>query len=241
MLLDHIAWLLIYPRYMDVCTVDGAAMLREAQMLYTLYHVFRIIGRLAFPIYCFLLVEGAHHTQNSRKYGLRLLIGALLAQIPYDLAISGGVDFSRCSVMVTLLLGFCAVHVMRKLEGISRVMVVGLMWLLAEMLETDYAGTGIAIIVLFELTRNLPRRALWQLAGLIVLCWSGHSVQLGPIGVPIQAFAVFAMVPICLYSGEKMTRSKTVQWGFYLFYPAHLLILWAVGAVWMGRTAVVQF
>jgi hypothetical protein len=46
--------------------------------------------------------------------------------------------------------------------------------------------------------------------------------------LPIQLFAVFAVIPIALYSGKKLTRNRVLQWGFYLFYPVHLLILWVI-------------
>ena len=71
----------------------------------------RCVGRLAFPIYCFLLVEGFHHTKNPKGYALRLLIGAILSELPYDLLLSGGISFARQSVMITLLLGFLMLSV----------------------------------------------------------------------------------------------------------------------------------
>lgn len=185
----------------------------------------RIIGRISFPLYCFLLVEGAHHTHDPKKYTLRLLFGALLAELPFDLAFSGGVDCSSCSVMVTLFFGYLSILVLRKGRGLLHFAVIGLICLLVEYLRTDYGAVGIAIILLFEVTRGIPRGKLWQLAGLSVLCWSGHAVPFGPFQIPIQLFAVFAILPTCIYTGRKVTRSKAVQWGFYLFYPVHLLIL----------------
>ena len=186
----------------------------------------RMIGRIAFPIYCFLLVEGMHHTRDMKKYGVRLAVVAVLAEIPYDLAFSGRPDMSTTSVMVTLLLGYGTILVIRKLTGICRFAAVIPFFLASEVLRSDYAGTGIAIIVLFELTRQMPHSRLIQLLGLTLLCWFGALVRIGPLNVPIQMFAVLAMIPIALYNGRKMTGSKAVQWGFYLFYPAHLLLLW---------------
>lgn len=216
MLLDHIGAILIYPVYLAHSETGG---------LYTAYRLLRIIGRLAFPIYCFLLVEGFHRTRDRRAYGLRLLVGATLAELPFDLAFSGGVDLSGFSVMVTLLLGYLALTALEKWPGGGGWMAVAALFLTAECLGTDYAGTGVAIIVCLELTR---RRPVWRLLGLVVLCWSGYGVKIGPLSVPIQAFAVLALIPIHFYSGRKQTRSRGVQWAFYLFYPVHLLILWGI-------------
>lgn len=230
MLLDHIGAVLIYPMYLDACMVDGvdqlgAAMPLEASTLYALYQLLRIIGRLAFPIYCFLLVEGFHHTRDRKRYGLRLLISAALAELPFDLAFSGGLDLSSCSVMVTLLLGYLALWALEKWPGIGGWVVVLGLFLATESLRTDYAGTGVAIIVLFSLAQQHP---LWRMVGLTVLCWSGHGIGIGPVEVPRQALAVLALIPIHFYSGRKRTRSRGVQWAFYLFYPVHLLILWGI-------------
>ena len=77
------------------------------------------IGRLAFPIFAFLLVEGVHHTRNRGRYMLRLSICALLAEIPYDLVVAGGISWQKQSIMVTLLLGFCAVILMEKCRSLA--------------------------------------------------------------------------------------------------------------------------
>lgn len=194
---------------------------------------FRIIGRLAFPIYCFLLVEGVHHTRNTKKYGLRLLIGALLSEIPFDLAFSGGIDLSSCSVMVTLLLGFGMLQAMKRVKGFRKVLVILPFFLAAEWLRTDYAGNGIAIIAMLELTRDLPQGKMWRLLGMIVLCWFGYGVRVGPVMVPIELFAVTSLAVIHFYDGKKQTSNNAVQWAFYLFYPVHLLILWGISVTLM--------
>lgn len=235
MLLDHIGAVLIYPMYLDACMVNGvdllgAAMPPEAKALYAAYRLLRIIGRLAFPIYCFLLVEGFHHTRNRKKYGFRLLAGALAAEIPFDLAFSGGIDLSGCSVMVTLLLGYFALLAMEKWPGPRSWGVVLALIAAAELIGTDYAGTGIVLVVLFELTRERP---VWRLLGLVGLCWSGYGVQIGPFSVPIQAFAVAALIPIHFYAGRKRTGSRGMQLAFYLFYPVHLLMLWGISVTFV--------
>ena len=185
----------------------------------------RIIGRLAFPIYAFLLAEGIRRTRSSGKYFLRLLIGALLAEVPFDFLFFGGLTWNHQSVMVTLLLGAWMLRWHRN-KG-NMLLPFAVCFLLAEILRTDYGGWGIAMIGLFGVTEELPGKRLWQLAGLglIFLAMNSFRVYLMGLRVPIQLFGLLAMVPIGFYSGRKCCRSKWVQWGFYLFYPVHMTVL----------------
>lgn len=188
----------------------------------------RIIGRISFPIFCFLLVEGANYTRNPAKYAMRLLAGAVISELPFDLAFSGRVNPESCSVMVTLLLGYGAVLSMERVSGIWKGIVVLPFFFLAEWLRTDYAGNGIAIIVWLALVRELEKGELWRCAGLVVLLWFGYEVSFGPVRIPIELYGLLCLIPIHFYRGEKRTVSKLVQWGFYGFYPAHLWVLYAL-------------
>lgn len=196
---------------------------------YYLYYAMRIIGRLAFPIYCFLLAEGVAHTKNPMKYGLRLFIGVLLAEIPFDLALFGGFTWHYQSVMVTLLLGFGMALVIEKLDRTKLVAVISAAFL-AELCGSDYGAWGIMMIALFVLTRERKDRNVLQFCGMIAICYFMNSapVRIGGISVPIEMFAVLALIPIFLYSGKKSTTSKGIQTAFYLFYPVHLLVLYLI-------------
>ena len=192
-----------------------------------LYYACRILGRLAFPIYCFLLVEGMHHTRNPRKYILRLGIGILLAELPFDILFEGGFTWAYQSVMVTLTLGAIMLLCMRKTEkkGVKLLLVIPFT-VLAELAKCDYGGWGIAMIAVFGLFDGAGLQTL----GLLLVNGCMESARVPILGIPVsvQLFAVLAMVPIALYSGRKLSHSKTLQWAFYLFYPVHLLLLWIV-------------
>lgn len=196
---------------------------------YSLYYALRIIGRLAFPIYCFLLAEGVAHTKNPVKYGLRLVAGVLLAEIPFDLALFGGITWQYQSVMVTLLLGFVMALVMEKLDRTKLVPVI-IFGFLAELFQCDYGMWGIAMIALFAMTRDRQDRNNLQIIGMLIICYFMNSaaIQIFGIRVPIELFAVLALIPIFLYTGKKSTGSKLVQTIFYLFYPVHLLVLYII-------------
>lgn len=192
----------------------------------------RIVGRVAFPIYCFLLCEGVEHTRDPKRYALRLGIGAVLSEVPYDLLFFGGMTWMRSSVMVTLLLGLFAVLGIRRCEkSWGKMLAVVVAVSLAELLGTDYGGMGILLIVLFA----IPMPGVARLALMAVMCCSSDGITMTvlDISVPIQVFALLALLPIGLYSGQKRTSSRVLQWGFYLFYPVHLLALLVVrGTVW---------
>lgn len=187
--------------------------------------VFRIIGRVAFPIYAFLLCEGAEHTRSPEKYLGRLALGALLAELPFDFLFFGGFTWEHQSVMVTLLLGSCMIFLGRK---ISLLAAFPLFFLAADFLRTDYGGWGIALIALFAATAQGKGGWILQTAGMcaIFLGMNTYRVNVLGLGIPVQCFGVLAMIPILLYSGRKLTRNRAVQWLFYLFYPVHMLILW---------------
>lgn len=199
----------------------GAVMLPHVIML-------RLIGRLAFPIYCFLLSQGIKHTQKPGRYLLRMGIGMVLSEIPYDLLFYGRLTSGAHSVMVTLFLGLCMGLLMQRLKFWPlKVLIVLPFAFLADILHTDYGAWGIVMMALFLLLEAKG----WQLAALsaalLVLNWNMPSwqLQVGSLVLPLQAFAVVALVPVAFYSGRKVTRSRVIQWGFYLFYPIHLLIL----------------
>lgn len=188
-------------------------------------YVLRIIGRIAFPIFCFLMAEGTFYTKNPRKYGLRLMIGALLSEIPFDLAFRGRLTWEYQNVMLTLFLGFLTVEIIQRTEfDIVKVLAVSGGFALAEWANTDYGGFGVLLVVLFSQTRG----KLWfQTIMVAMFSWMINSLKIPVLGilVPIEMFAIFAMIPIALYSGGKVTSNRAVQWGFYLFYPVHLIIL----------------
>lgn len=227
MLLDHIGAVVVAGCFAHATGANKG-------MLLDIYEILRMIGRLAFPIYCFLLVEGAFHTTNAKRYGLRLLFAALLAEIPYDLAIYGAVTWQHQSVMVTLLMGFLMLEGMKRCPRLlPRLLVIVPFAYLAQWMNTDYGADGILVIALFALTRQLPYRTVWQFFGLWCIFSPFHIMALNWLlsgfSMTVQELAVFAVLPIALYDGRKATKSKALQWAFYLFYPAHLLILYLIG------------
>ena len=188
----------------------------------------RAVGRLAFPIFCFLLAEGDFHTRNPKKYALRLAIAAVISEFAFDFAFFGRLYWGHQNVMLTMLLGILALEVMKRCPNLPLTILAALPFaFIADVLHTDYSGYGVMLVALFGLTRELPGKWPLLAGGMTVLFWLMPSVTkvIFGISVPVQLFGLASLVPIALYSGEKITRSKAAQWAFYLFYPVHMVLL----------------
>lgn len=193
-----------------------------------LYYACRMIGRFAFPIYCFLLVEGMHHTRNPGKYILRLTIGILLAELPFDLLLEGGFTWDYQSVMVTLTLGAMMLLCMQKTDRKwLKILLIVPFAMLARLAKCDYGSGGIVMIAVFALFDRFAIQtvALWLVNRELL---PTAAVRIFDFVLRIQLLALLAQIPIGLYNGRKLSHSKALQWGFYLFYPIHLLVLWMI-------------
>ena len=192
----------------------------------------RAIGRLAFPIYCFLLTEGIRHTRDVRRYLSRLLFAAIVSEPIYDLVLYPCVGiWQHQNVLWTLALGCAMLWCMTMIhKPVAKLAVMLLFALAAQLVRASYGSSGIYMIALFALCWEVPEGKWALAAGLLVINWlmGSFTVSVFGLDVPVQLFAELALVPIFLYSGEKRTRLKAVSWGFYLFYPAHLLLLWGI-------------
>ena len=175
--------------------------------------ILRIIGRLSFPIFCFLLTEGFCHTHNRKAYMQRLGVFALVSEIPYDLTFHGRLlELERQNIFFTLLVGVILLHLLESGGQwlLQAAKVLFMMWI-AEVFKVDYGYEGILLIGIFYLLRE----HLWLKAAGGVLwnfLWENR----------LQAFGGFAVLPILLYNGE---RGRKMKYFFYVFYPAHLLAL----------------
>lgn len=195
------------------------------------------VGRLAFPIFAFQLCEGYRHTGDFRRYCLRLLLFALLSEIPFNLFYAGSVLFPfHQNVMFTLLLGLLAIRqtdMLRREQGIKKKSLRALTLLLiiagGVVLFPDYGLMGVMTVLCFFVFRE---HRLFQLAAMAVLnifAFKGQTIPVSLFGVaydfPIQGFALLALPLIWLYNGEKGPGGKGLRLFWYIFYPLHMLAL----------------
>lgn len=181
------------------------------------------LGRLAFPIFAFQTAEGYHHTHNFRRYCLRLALFALVSEIPFNLMISGTVLFpGHQNVMLTLLLGLltCRAYDRRRWGAVAGWIILGAVTL------CDYGSLGVVTVLMFHIFRGQKLCQLLMLIAINYFGYEGQHLLLGRMEIPVQAFAILAFIPIFLYNGEKGRGGKALQYGSYVFYPLHMLILW---------------
>ena len=179
-----------------------------------LYQIMRVVGRIAFPIFAFLLVQGFLHTSNRSRYALRLLIFAVISEFPFDLALNVSVpDWAHQNVFFTLLIGLLVIWGMHTvwekklpLQMLLMAVIFLLGCLLARTLQTDYTYWGILLIAILYMFRS--SQVLFTAAGCVSLLW--------------EAPACLAFIPINMYNGK---RGVSLKYFFYGFYPAHLLVL----------------
>lgn len=200
------------------------------------------IGRIAFPIFAFQLVEGYVHTSNYDKYWKRLLIFGLISEIPFNYMMVAGPIFPfHQNVMFTLLLGLVAIHnidLMRENFHIKYFAMVMLCALLSLVTFVDYGLMGFFTIMLFYVTRDIPYSKLFQLAGMLYLNWFGFKGEYiifelfgHTLEIASQAFAVLSLIFIWLYNGEKGSDNKYVRQFAYWFYPVHMAVLYVIALI----------
>ncbi len=201
------------------------------------------IGRMAFPIFAFQIAEGFVHTKNFKKYALRLLGFALITEIPFNLFYSSRwFNPYHQNVLFTLLLGLLAIRVIDNLKkdisakNIGKTALwLGLICIGGTFGFVDYGFLGVLTVVMFYLCRGYRFTPILQLIGMIlinIVFFEGQVFIFEVFGrnieIPSQGFAVFALIPIWLYNGKKGKSSKILQYGFYAFYPVHMLILYLI-------------
>ena len=203
----------------------------------TVYEVLRDVGRIAFPIYIFLLIEGYIHTRNVTKYLLRLGLFALISEIPFDLAFYDKVFYwNKQNVFFTLFIGLVTVHAMDSIAAqggaesarggpmkekhlpmlyyaCCDVGMIACAAALAYFMKTDYNGIGVcAICAVYLLRKN---RTIGGIVCTLILLESSLR----------EIYAAAAIIPISLYNGEK---GRQLKYLFYLAYPVHLMILFLI-------------
>ena len=191
--------------------------------------ILRCVGRLAFPLFAFMAVEGYLHTRSLKKYLLRLLMLAVISEIPFDLLVSGSVfDPMHQNVIWTIILGLCCIRAFDNISaGLKKMLsaVVIIASLAAAIIaRVDYSSAGVLTLLAFYAFRgNTVRCRLMQLLSLAFI----NLVLLGGIefAFPYQALAVLSLPIIWLYDGSQGPHNGFIKAANYLFYPAHMLIL----------------
>ena len=207
MLIDHVNKALIYP---NLVSNDG--------VLTTVSNIFDIIGRIAFPLFCFMLVEGYFKTRSRKKYLLNLLIFGVISEVPFDMFTTASffnmdwnnVMFTLAFVLITIWIIDILKERMQKLPKtlwyFASFIIVIIMCIAAMYLSLDYEHHAILIGYFFYLFHDVPLLA----------------IPFGYASMYTQPWALLGFGLTLTYNGKRGKQNKMLN---YWFYPAHLLIL----------------
>ena len=206
MLIDHVAAVFLTSDPTVLLTVFGHSLTR--------YEFMRGVGRLAFPIFAFLIVEGYLHTHDRKRYGISLAMFALLSEVPWDLLHDNRYFIaSTQNVFFTLFLGYLAICMFeryREQPEHQAAWLIGLL-IISVLLHADYGCSGYCFILFMYVMRE-------------------HELIRAVIGCGFLSSrwkAGLAYIPIALYNGQRgFIRGKVAKYIFYLIYPVHILILY---------------
>ena len=200
------------------------------------------VGRITFPIFAFLIVEGYFHTSSLKKYMGRLLVFALLSEIPFNLAMGSRVFYPihqnvLWSFLISLLLISWNERVKNSGKLWKQVTVGGISIVLGAVLGlltmVDYYHAGVLTVLTFYFFRG---KKWWNYIAQLFCLWYINMEMLGGFGYEValfgktfffmrQGLALLALIPIWLYKGERGHQSRAFRWFCYAFYPVHLLVL----------------
>lgn len=201
------------------------------------------VGRLAYPIFAFMIVEGYYHTSDFKKYLKRLFIFALISEIPFNIMNSATIfDPFHQNVLWTFIISLLCIRKMDKIRKKNTIEtnkilyclgIIVLGFLLGVISMADYSGTGVLTVFLFYFFHGQGwKNKLGQLVGMYIINFIFIQNMDIPINIfnhefffPTQGFAILSLIPIWLYKGKQGPHNKIIQYACYIFYPLHILIL----------------
>lgn len=198
-----------------------------------LYNILRSVGRLSFPIFCFVLVEGYFHTTNRLSYAIRLGTFSLISEIPYNMMYGNIFFLQKQNVMFTLFIGFMVIwglnliadyrinyskKILRhigagRLNIILELIVILVGFGFAHILNSSYAENGVLLIMCFYVFKQ---HHIGRLISNVVF-------NMGMYTFGVQWWGILSTIPISLYNGKPGDRKG--KYFFYWFYPVHILML----------------
>lgn len=189
--------------------------------------IFRMIGRISFPLFVFLLVEGYVHTRDRVSYFCRLLLFSVISEFAYELFSQGNVTGPyNQNVMFELSLIFVVLWLVDK--GVEKseflFMLIGFLTLFAELLGFMYGAYGLLLGLCFYIFRNKRWAVMLSVLVLTVVYCVFH-------GSIFEFWAILSVIFIYFYNGERGRRMPRLL--PYVFYPGHLLVLEWIHFLWL--------
>lgn len=187
------------------------------------FAIYRIIGRLAFPIYCFLLVEGYFHTKDVKKYAQRLFVFAIISELPFDLAFYNKLGFEYQNIFFTLFIGLITIQFLNNNNRkITDNFIIVISIIASIIFNVDYGPVGIIYILMFYYTRDFPKPKKLLIIGFIMTIVNFLFTS------TIQQYSLLSLLVIYFYNDNLGPKNKFVQIIFYAAYPLHLFLFYIV-------------
>lgn len=186
----------------------------------TIYFIMRKIGRLAFPLFCFLISEGVDKTKNLKKYCIRLLSFAIISEIPFNLMMCGKLIYpAKQNIYFTLFLGVLIIYIFNNAKNeIIKFALMSFVSALSIIMCVDYGLCGVLVILLMYVLKNRPS----------IRVLLSYPLLSGGL------YALAAFIPIGLYNNQRgFIKSNSLKLVFYLFYPLHILLLIAIKLIFI--------
>ena len=210
------------------------------------------LGRLTFPIFAFMIVEGFFRTKNRKKYLIRIFIFAIISEIPFNLfsslAIRGVIMlfYPYNNVLWTFLIALCGLNLLEEIENfknldkvirfLEKITISFISIMMAYLIKSDYLGYGVITVFIFYFFREKNyRNIFFQTISIIILnifIMPDYEFPFNFFGkeifIKVQIFAIFSLPIIWLYNGKQGIHNNFIKYMFYFFYPLHLLLIVAI-------------
>lgn len=191
--------------------------------------VTRYFGRISFPLFAFLIGEGYYHTSDLKKYYKRLIIFAIISQIPFMLFRTMVGEWKMLNVMFTLLLGLISINIFDKLgkKYYISLPIVLILSILGNILRVDYGWYGVlSVFVLYIFRENKFLRFTGFFILNLIYYYKRNLVLNNINNIILFGFSVFPTILLFFYNGK---LGKKVKYLYYIFYPAHMILLYFLG------------
>lgn len=204
-----------------LCDHFGDAILKP-------FSFFNVLGRIAFPIFAFQLTEGYIHTKNLKKYFKRLIIFAIISQIPFMLFSSTFTSRFSLNIFFTLFIGLFAIYIYDKSHNkFLGILVTIFLCALAQLIKTDYGALGVCIIMIFYIFKD---KKIWMCLLYLLSCLLKYlpyllAYNFHYIYMLLLLGTASSIFFIILYNGK---QGKKVKYLLYAFYPLHMLALYFI-------------
>lgn len=197
-----------------------------------IYYFCRFIGRITAPIMCFFISEGFIHTSSRKNYLIRMAVFALISQPFYTLAFYGKVLTLRFSMIFTLFVSLVMLCAWEKIKPMPLRILAVIVCVLLTIRGDWYVYAPIMVFGCYVMRDSQYRLLIPAAVSLYMVVTGGLTA--GAIGAFMQSGMIVSVLLLSFYNGERGRSGSFSKWFFYIFYPAHLFVIYIVSLILRG-------